>query len=716
MTEKLIPRHQLPAKAAQLQRRRDYRDRFARRLVTLSGWLILLTLTVLVWHLVSQSAPILVSPSAEFRNRIALPEGHDVLLIGDIYQDQATITRDQTCKLHFLQLDKATNTLVSVKRVPTLCAERITAFRHNGSDYLSRLSQSGILRIEKITLFQSRLTNDLAFSMAVPMSLQQRPLSDWNIHFGRRNTVVELRYDDLFALHWIEANHSASPDVTVIDEAQHIRVLLPLRQVAVFNDKRIVFVDSQGTRLSQTELSAEVTSVSQSSAGRSLFVGLSDGHFQRWSAVNKEGVFSFIKVWETEGLTAQTVNFTPGNNGILVTDASGHIAIVNGATGELLSALDLNFAPSSVMWATENVYGAGADFVNVYKVRDLSGSTTWSALWRKVWYEGYDAPQYVWQTTNGSDFQTSKYSLVPLVIGSIKAAILALFVAIPLAFGAAIYTAYFASEYIRNRVKPLVEMIEAIPSVVIGFVAAVWISPLAEQFLFSLMLFIIITPLALLLYARWQRDLVQRLPLRYRKGYELLFSGCFIIVMALLLTEFGVQLQLLMQELLGYQYWSIWGEQGVGKSTLVVAIALGIAVSPTIYTLTEDAIYGVPKSIKLASFALGATRLQTLRRVVIVTAYPGILSAIVLGFGRAFGETMIVLMVTGNSPLPDWNPFTSLRALTANLAIELPEAEVGSSQYQVLFLTALMLFAFTFVANTLAEVLRRRLQIGRDYD
>lgn len=153
----------------------------------------------------------------------------------------------------------------------------------------------------------------------------------------------------------------------------------------------------------------------------------------------------------------------------------------------------------------------------------------------------------------------------------------------------------------------------------------------------------------------------------------------------------------------------------IGKNTVVVALALGVAISPGIYSLTEDAIAGVPDELKNASYALGATRLQTLQKVVIQVATPGILAAIMLGFGRAFGETMIVLMVTGNTPVSSWSLFEGLRALTANLAIELPEADVGSTHYQILFLTACILFLFTFVINTVAELLRQRLRRRNRY-
>ena len=126
--------------------------------------------------------------------------------------------------------------------------------------------------------------------------------------------------------------------------------------------------------------------------------------------------------------------------------------------------------------------------------------------------------------------------------------------------------------------------------------------------------------------------------------------------------------------------------------------------------MAEDAIYEVPVALRRASYALGATRLQTLLNVVLKVAYPGILSALMLGFSRALGETMILLMVTGNTPIAEWDLVAGMRTMTANLAIELPESEVGGIHYQVLFLTALLLLIFTMSINTVAELLRLRLR------
>ena len=132
--------------------------------------------------------------------------------------------------------------------------------------------------------------------------------------------------------------------------------------------------------------------------------------------------------------------------------------------------------------------------------------------------------------------------------------------------------------------------------------------------------------------------------------------------------------------------------------------------TPTIFSIAEDAVFSVPKSLTSGSLALGATPWQTLVGVVLLTASPGIFSAVMIGLGRAVGETMIVLMATGNTAVMDFSIFTGFRTLSANIGVEMPEAGVGETHYRLLFLSALVLFGFTFVVNTVAELVRQRLR------
>jgi phosphate transport system permease protein len=146
------------------------------------------------------------------------------------------------------------------------------------------------------------------------------------------------------------------------------------------------------------------------------------------------------------------------------------------------------------------------------------------------------------------------------------------------------------------------------------------------------------------------------------------------------------------------------------RNSLVVGIAMGFAVIPTIFSIAEDAVFSVPKHLTTGSLALGATPWQTLFNVVLLTASPGIFSAIMVGMGRAVGETMIVLMATGNTAVMDLSIFTGFRTLSANIGVEMPEAAVGTTHYRLLFFSALVLFAFTFAVNTVAELIRQRLR------
>jgi phosphate transport system permease protein len=145
-------------------------------------------------------------------------------------------------------------------------------------------------------------------------------------------------------------------------------------------------------------------------------------------------------------------------------------------------------------------------------------------------------------------------------------------------------------------------------------------------------------------------------------------------------------------------------------NSLVVAIGLGFAVIPIIFSISEDSLSDIPYSLTAASLALGASRWQTVWRVILPSASPGIFAAVMIGFGRAVGETMIVFMATGNTPIVDWSPLNGFRTLSANIAQEISEAAQGGTLYRLLFLCAVILFLLTFLLNTMAELVRVRLR------
>jgi phosphate transport system permease protein len=146
----------------------------------------------------------------------------------------------------------------------------------------------------------------------------------------------------------------------------------------------------------------------------------------------------------------------------------------------------------------------------------------------------------------------------------------------------------------------------------------------------------------------------------------------------------------------------------VQRNALIVGLGMSFAVIPLIFTIADDALTSVPDHLRSASLGAGATPWQTAIRVIVPAAASGIFSAVMIGLGRAVGETMIVLMAAGNTPIIDWNVFNGFQTLSAAIATELPEAARGSAHYRVLFLAALALFGMTFVVNTLAEIVRQR--------
>jgi phosphate transport system permease protein len=265
------------------------------------------------------------------------------------------------------------------------------------------------------------------------------------------------------------------------------------------------------------------------------------------------------------------------------------------------------------------------------KDKDAAINTTqWRYLLGPHQWTAYDHPSYIWQPVS----QIHKYNIVPLLIGSLKVTLVAMLFSVPLALGAAIYVSQLATARMRELLKPTIELLAGIPSVVLGFFA--------------------------------------------------------LIVLATLL-----------QRLFGYQ----------GRlNALVAGIALGLAVIPVVFSIAEDALSSVPRSFTQAALALGSSRWQTAWQIVLPAAMPGVFAAVVLGFGRAIGETMVVLMASGNASIVSWSILDSTRTITATIAAELAETVFGGHHYRVLFMLGTLLFIITFVSNLIAGQIILRLK------
>ena len=348
--------------------------------------------------------------------------------------------------------------------------------------------------------------------------------------------------------------------------------------------------------------------------------------------------------------------------------------------------------------------------VLVSKVDNEHPDITWNSLWGKIWYEGYEEPIFSWQSSSADNDFEPKFSLMPLLFGTLKAAFYAMLFATPVALMGAIYTAYFMAPSMRKLVKPAIEIMAALPTVVLGFLAGLWLAPIIEANLSAVISLLLVLPVGLMVLA-WLWHLIPKNFTRRFEGWYGAIAVLPIVLMVAIAFELGPVLEV--QFFGGDSRAWFLNELGLAydqRNALVVGLAMGLAVIPAIFSIAEDAIYGVPQHLINGSLALGATPWQTLVRVVLLTASPGMFSAVMIGLGRAVGETMIVLMATGNTPIMDLNLFEGMRTFAANIAVELPESEVGSSHYRILFLTAMVLFLLTFVFNTAAEVVRQRLR------
>jgi phosphate transport system permease protein len=447
----------------------------------------------------------------------------------------------------------------------------------------------------------------------------------------------------------------------------------------------------------------------------SLIIADDRGHLRQWGLLKNDAGYRFemFRQFDLDETVTRLI-FEPRRKGLAALSSSGTLTliyptsdrIVAEETTELRADMPMAIDPRSKTLIAATQPGRLMTFALDNEHPELS----LKSLWGKVWYEGYDEPIFSWQSSSADNDFEPKFSLTPLAFGTLKAAFYALLFAVPIAVMGALYTAYFMSPAMRAWVKPGIEIMAALPTVILGFIGGLWLAPIIENYLSSVLSIFIFLPLGLFLFALAWSQLPERISKPFHGWYGLLVTPLIVGMVAMAFSYgpflenhfFGGDSRAWFREVMGLSY-----DQ---RNALVVGIIMGLAVIPTIFSIAEDAIFGVPDHLVHGSLALGATPWQTLVRVVLLTASPGIFSAIMIGMGRAVGETMIVLMATGNTPLMDFNIFEGMRTFAANIAVELPESEVDSSHYRILFLAALVLFILTFIFNTFAEVVRQRLR------
>ncbi len=461
--------------------------------------------------------------------------------------------------------------------------------------------------------------------------------------------------------------------------------------------------------------------------GVSVVVTSGEGRQEQWSLFrlteDSERLFGETSVLPPVGEGPVTFAASQRNRSFL-TGAGDGLSIRHSTSGKIRWQGDVGIVPvaATLDGKGEHFFIASADGeVRRYEIDDPHPEAGWRAFFGRVWYEGGPGPVYQWQSTGGTDDFEPKLSLMPLIFGSLKGTAYALLFSVPIALLAAVFSAAFLPLHVKRVVKPAMEIMSSLPSVVLGFVAGLYLAPLLEDKVPSVMLTLLALPVAALAVGwAWSR-----LPIavrnRFEGGREWLVVVPFLALAAFVAWSLGPVLESVAfvyrdpatgREIADFR---LWWPQATGlkmeqRNSLVLGFMMGFAVIPVIFTIAEDSLSNVPKSLTAAAAALGANRWQVVWTVMLPVASAGIFSALMIGFGRAVGETMIMVMATGNTPLMEWNIFSGMRTLSANIAVELPEAPVGSTHYRTLFLGAVVLFAMTFVMNTAAELLRQRLR------
>ncbi|HEX3552801.1 MAG TPA: ABC transporter permease subunit [Thermoanaerobaculia bacterium] len=720
-------------------RRRLVADRAARWVVSAGGIAIIASILGILIFILIEVAPMTFPAKVKAVRRVAVPgAGRIGALLADEHRTHVA-SLDAGGVVRVVRLDDGREVYSSPPLAPVLAGMTVPA----QSRAFAAATGDGRVLIKKMEFsvtFQGSdrvVTPDVTPPIFLELDPQHRPLSAFAAQIDDEGaaTAAAVLADGKLAVvrRALEKNEMTGESSESLSRAE---IAVPGQVTAMVLDpqQRNLYAGTAGGdllwwplegaqpgELKVATAGAPVTALNLLLGGKSLAVGQDNGALSVWFAVRQpDDTQRLERIHEFARQPAAVRLIAPSQRDKSFLAASGnHLGLFFSTADRTLWTGPAPLADSTAMFYAPKADGAfmagtgsaGTGTIAELAIHNPHPEVTLKSLFGRVWYEGYDEPQYVWQSSGASNDLEPKLSLVPLMAGTLKGTFYSLLLAIPLGIFGAMYTSQFMHPAYKRYLKPVIEIMASLPSVVLGFLAGLWLAPRIEKAVPALILALIVLPLTVLLTGYLWNVLPRAFRGRFPVGTEVLL---FVVTLA-----GGIWLCMALSR--GFEKLAFAGDfqswllrsTGLGfdqRNAVVVGLAMGFAVIPIIFAIAEDAFSNVPRNLVAGSLALGANRWQTVTKVVFPTASPGIFSGVMIGFGRAVGETMIVLMATGNTPIMSWNPFNGFRTLSANIAVEIPEAPQGGTLYRTLFLAGLLLFVITFIINTVAELVRQRLR------
>jgi len=730
------------ARAARFHRFRRLKDRFARRFIALGGIAVIVAVVLILFYLLFVVLPLFEAADVESRGLGSRADWSGEFTLYTAVEEQRSVGLriGATGVAEFFGIE-GLGTVARQALLPDGATAVAAAEAGEGNGTIALALDDGSVLLARQayrTSYAGGVENrEIIPSIEFPYGEQPRELlpvgkaGHLAVSDGDKAVIVAAATGGRIAVNRLAKQENfLTGEISLQDSLQDAQADFEVSSLAISGNHRWLYAaDRQGRvhRYALPELkhvqavqvsNVPLTEMQPLLGGISILVGDAHGAItQLFPVRDDENRYRLEIVRRFTEQSAPIARILPEarRKGFVAIDVDGGLGIYHSTAGQRVFSGELEHGPPAGAALAPRANGLlliGADGrADMLDIRNEHPEVSVASLWRKVWYENYQEPDFIWQSSSASNDFEPKFSLTPLAFGTLKAALFAMLFAVPIALMGAAYAAYFMAPALREFVKPTIEIMAALPTVILGFLAGLWFAPFIEENLASLVSMALLLPPGLLLFAYWWSHYRGPAKSWVKEGWEpalLLPVLAGLIALSLQVADpmqqlvFGGDMRRWISEELGVSY-----DQ---RNALVVGFAMGFAVIPTIFSMAEDAVFGVPKSLSDGSLALGATPWQTLVRVVLPTASPGIFSALMIGLGRAVGETMIVLMATGNTPVMDWSIFEGMRTLAANIAVEMPESEVNSSHYRILFLAALVLFLFTFVVNTGAELVRQRLR------